>query len=245
VLRNLAVARLELGTGAPRSMHMSFHRDEERVLVIFEDDGNAAETSPALEEVRASVARMGGTLRDVALPGAGIRFHISLPLAMVVLEGMVVGVKGVRYVVPIDAIRMILQPESDRKFRVSAAEGREMLRIAENEIVAVHSLPGGGTTSSQTAPSQTAPSHGAATQDGPRRSVYVVLGAQGRSVAIPVDELIGQQLVLLRPLKGVLSRMQNMTGIALLAGGDVGMVVSANMLCAAQQNPGNSPSLRM
>lgn len=235
VLRNLAVARLELGTGAPRSMHMSFHRDEERVLVIFEDDGSAAETSPALDEVRASVSRMGGTLRDVALPGAGIRFHISLPLAMVVLEGMVVGVNGVRYVVPIDAIRMILQPESDRKFRVSAAEGREMLRIAENEIVAVHSLPGGVTTFSQST----------TTQDGPRRSVYVVLGAQGRSVAIPVDELIGQQLVLLRPLKGVLSRMQNMTGIALLAGGDVGMVVSANMLCAAQQNPGNSPSLRM
>ena len=231
ILRNLAVARLELGTESPRNLHISFHRDEERVLAIFEDDGVASEISPALEDLRANVTRMGGSLRQVALPGTGMRFHISLPLAMVVLEGMVVGVEGVRYVVPVDAIRMILQPEPDRRLRVSAAEGREMLRIGENEIVAVHSLPG---------------PRGGAPMQGSRRNVYVVVGAQGRSVAVPVDELIGQQLVLLRPLKGVLSGLQNMTGIALLAGGDVGMVVSANMLCAAQAPTHTvSTSLRM
>ena len=231
ILRNLAVARLELGAEAPRNLHISFHRDEERVLAIFEDDGTAAEASPALEDLRANVARMGGDLRQVALPGAGMRFHISLPLAMVVLEGMVVGVEGVRYVVPVDAIRMILQPEPDRRLRVSAAEGREMLRIGDNEIVAVQSLPG---------------PRGGAGAISSRRNVYVVVGAQGRSVAVPVDELIGQQLVLLRPLKGVLSGLQNMTGIALLAGGDVGMVISANMLCAAQApTHAVSTSLRM
>lgn len=231
ILRNLAVARLELGAEAPRNLHISFHRDEERVLAIFEDDGTAAEASPALEDLRANVARMGGDLRQVALPGAGMRFHISLPLAMVVLEGMVVGVEGVRYVVPVDAIRMILQPEPDRRLRVSAAEGREMLRIGDNEIVAVQSLPG---------------PRGGAESKSSRRNVYVVVGAQGRSVAVPVDELIGQQLVLLRPLKGVLSGLQNMTGIALLAGGDVGMVISANMLCAAQApTHAVSTSLRM
>lgn len=219
VLRNLAVARLEIGTGAPRSLHISFHRDEERVLAIYQDDGGSAESSAALDEVHAAVTRMGGELRQVALPGAGVRFHISLPLAMVVLEGMVVGVEGVRYVVPVDAIRMILQPDADRRFRVSAADGREMLRIGNDEIVAIQPLPG-----PQRAPGSAAQS----------RNVFVVLGVQGRSVAVPVDELVGQQLVLLRPLRGVLSGMQNMTGIALLAGGDVGMVVSANMLCAAQ-----------
>lgn len=230
ILRNLAVARLELGQGAPRKIHISFHRDEERVLAVFEDDGTPTETSPALTELRATVTRHGGDLRLVTLPGTGIRVHISLPLAMVVLEGMVVGVEGVRYVVPVDAIRMILQPESDRRIRVSAAEGREMLRIAENEIVAVRALP--GPRNAQTRPSE-------------RRNVYVVVGAQGRSVAVPVDELIGQQLVLLRPLKGVLSGLRNMTGIALLAGGDVGMVVSANMLCATQATHAVSTSLRM
>ncbi len=226
LLRSLFVMRLDLGPDAPQSIHIAFHRDEERVLAIIEDDGAVIDGSPVLDEIQTTLARSGGEIRRVALPTKGMRFHISMPLAMVVLDGMVVGVKGVRYVVPVDAIRMILQPETDVQFTVSAAEGQKMLRIAENEIVAVQPL--------------------AHSDDGRQgRGVYVVVGAQGRSVAVPVDELIGQQLVLLRPLRGVLSKVQNMTGIALLAGGDVGMVVSANMLCATARDTPRSPSLRM
>ena len=231
MLRNLVMLRLEQGQEAPSSIHVAFQRDEERVLAVFEDDGGNLEPSPALQDIQSGLQKMGGELRRVALPGKGMRFHISIPLAMVVLEGMVVGVQGVRYVMPVDAIRMILQPEKDVRIRISAAEGREMLRIAEDELVTVTTLGG-------------APA-GARNGEGRRRGVYVVLGAQGRSVAVPVDELIGQQLVLLRPLRGVLSRIENMTGIALLAGGDVGMVVSANMLCAANGSGTVAPSLRM
>lgn len=235
LLRSLVMLRLEQGDAAPSLIHITFQRDEERVLAVFEDDGGALDSATALHDIQEGLHKMGGEIRRVALPGKGMRFHISIPLAMVVLEGMVVGVEGVRYVMPVDAIRMILQPENDVRIRISAAEGREMLRIAENELVTVTTLGG-------------APK-GVARPEGRRRGVYVVLGTQGRSVAVPVDELIGQQLVLLRPLRGVLSRIENMTGIALLAGGDVGMVVSANMLCAANGFGvgvgGGIPSLRM
>lgn len=235
LLRNLVMLRLEQGDEAPSNIHIAFQRDEERVLAVFEDDGGTMEQGAALAEIQSGLQKMGGEIRRVSLPGKGMRFHISIPLAMVVLEGMVVGVKGVRYVMPVDAIRMILQPENDVRIRISAAEGREMLRIAEDELVTVTTLGGSA--------------EGCEGREGQRRGVYVVLGAQGQSVAVPVDELIGQQLVLLRPLRGVLSRIENMTGIALLAGGDVGMVVSANMLCAANGTgfgSGNGlPSLRM
>ncbi|MEY4982821.1 MAG: hypothetical protein RIR62_1087 [Pseudomonadota bacterium] len=214
VLRSLVMFRLDQAEGAPAAMHVAFQRDEERVLALLEDDGAAVIDAPVLDDIRATLQKLGGDIRAVALPGRGMRHHITVPLAMVVLEGMVVGVEGVRYVMPVDAIRMILQPEQDVRLRISAAGGREMLRIAPDEMVAVAALGSG----------QDHPREG-------RRGVYVVLGAQGRSVAVPVDELIGQQLVLLRPLKGVLSRINNMNGIALLAGGDVGMVVSPSSLC--------------
>jgi len=231
ILRALIMLRLEQREVAPSAIHVSFQRDEERVLAVVEDDGAAMDGAGPLKDIQEVLQKLGGDIRRVTLPGRGMRFHISIPLAMVVLEGMVVGVEGVRYVMPVDAIRMILQPENDVRIRVSAAEGRELLRIAENELVTVTTLGGAG---------QAAPVTGTR-----RRGVYVVLGAQGRSVAVPVDELIGQQLVLLRPLRGVLSRIENMTGIALLAGGEVGMVVSANMLCAANGSGAAAASLRM
>ncbi|NBO21021.1 MAG: chemotaxis protein CheA, partial [Rhodobacteraceae bacterium] len=213
MLRTLVLERLQAaGPAAPATIHMAFHRDEERMAVIVEDDGAHLGASPAIDAIEAELFTSGGDLRRVNLPGRGMRFHFTLPLAMVVLEGMVVGVDGVRYVMPVEAIRMILQPDEERRIRVSAADNHELLRIADSEYVPIRPL-------------------GAQTRDG-GRNVFVVLGVERQSIAIPVDELVGQQLVLLRPLRGVLRRVQNMTGIALLAGGDVGMVVSANQLCA-------------
>lgn len=43
----------------------------------------------------------------------------------------------------------------------------------------------------------------------------------------------GQQLVLLRPLRGVMSKIRDLSGVALLAGGEVGMVLAVNRLLAA------------
>lgn len=215
MLRSLVLERLQAtGQAAPSAIHMAFHRDEERMAVIVEDDGAHLGASAAIDAIEAELFTSGGDLRRVNLPGRGMRFHFTLPLAMVVLEGMVVGVDGVRYVMPVEAIRMILQPEEERRIRVSAADNHELLRIAENEYVPIRPL-------------------GLQARDG-GRNVFVVLGVERQSIAIPVDELVGQQLVLLRPLRGVLRHVQNMTGIALLAGGDVGMVVSANQLCAAR-----------
>lgn len=58
------------------------------------------------------------------------------------------------------------------------------------------------------------------------------------SVAIPVDVLVGQQLVLLRPLRGVMARLRNVTGVTLLTGGDVGVVLPPGALCGQPEGPG-------
>lgn len=216
LLRNLTATRLAAACGV-RRIHMSFARDEDRVVAVIEDDGDPAK--PAISDgVHATAAAMDATLRHVVLPGAGLRFQVALPVGMVVMDGLVVGIGGIRYVLPVDAVRVILQPGYGRLIRASAAEGQEWLRIARDEIVTVRPL---------------SPGHGTAGQ-----GVFVVLSAQGLSVAVPVDEVIGQQLVHLRPLKGVLAGLPNLTGIALLAGGEVGMVVSVSGLCAA---PGHGP----
>jgi chemotaxis protein histidine kinase CheA len=76
-----------------------------------------------------------------------------------------------------------------------------------------------------------APAHNARSASSSRGKVHVVLGRAGQSVAIPVDDLVGQQLVLLRPLRGLMSRMRNVSGVALLSGGDVGVVLSPRALC--------------
>ncbi|WP_420023889.1 Hpt domain-containing protein [Cereibacter azotoformans] len=223
LLRGLVAIRLERPERAPSSLHVTLRRDEERVMVTLQDDGAPQPDTPALVDLAAGIARSNGSFRAVPLPGGGMRFHLALPLSMVVLEGMVVGVDGVRYVLPVDSIRTILQVEPSAAMTISAAGGQRVLRISETEIVAIHALRGH-------------PAEGRRDRPWPAsRRVFVILGTGARSVAVPVDELVGQQLVLLRPLRGVLARLTHLTGLALLAGGDVGMVLSANRICEPAQ----------
>ncbi|SNX67789.1 two-component system chemotaxis sensor kinase CheA [Cereibacter ovatus] len=222
VLRGLVAIRMEPAGGGAAQLHVSLRRDEERVIVMVQDDGGPQADTPAFTDLVAGIKRLNGSFRAVPVPGGGLRFHIGLPLSMVVLEGMVVGVDGVRYVVPVDAIRTILQVEPEMLMTISAAGGQRVLRISDSEIVAIHRLRGHPLEGGRDRPWP------------PLRRVFVILGNAGRSVAIPVDELVGQQLVLLRLLRGVLSRLNHLTGLALLAGGDVGMVLSANRICEPQ-----------
>lgn len=217
VLRALLLHRLDRAEGAPANIHIALTREEERIRIAIADDGTPEAEGAAASVLGGLLAPMNGRLRGVVPPGGGMRFHLSLPLSMVVVEGMVVGVGGVRYVLPVEAIRRIVQPADEQAFRVSAGGGPMMLRLSQDEIVAIHALPGRD--------GSTPPGHGG--------EVFVVLGMAGQALALPVDEVIGQQLVLLRPLRGVLRRIRHLTGLAILAGGEIGMVVSAGALFVA------------
>ncbi len=218
MLRVLLTQRLT-GEMAPQNLHMAFHRDDERVLVTIEDDGEFTDGAEIRTKLDAQLKATSNEMRLIELPGGkGMRFHISMPLAMVVLEGMVVGIGGIRYVIPVDTIQSIIQPQIEALRPISAASGRMVLRMEDGKMVTVHAMDGRQNQSLK------------GLDDNGNRRVFVILGTGGKTLAVPVDELLGQQLVLLRPLKGVLRQMRNLTGIALLAGGEVGMVLSTNSL---------------
>lgn len=218
MLRIMLTHRLNMPERAPSNIHMSFHRDDERVLVTLEDDGKGIEDENLVTSLAAQIHATSSELRQIVLPGGkGMRYHISMPLSMVVLEGMVVGVGGIRYVIPVDTIQTIVQPSLEAIRSISAANGRRMLRMDDGKMVSVQFL-------------NEKSSRDLAGDANGKRRVFVVLGVGEKSLAVPVDELLGQQLVLLRPLRGVLRHMRNLTGIALLAGGEVGMVLSTNAL---------------
>lgn len=227
VLRPLVQARLADLDEGPKRMHLSVRRGDDLLLVTLEDNGGTRSEPTRLAQAEAELTRAGGQLRAVTLPGGGLRHHISLPMNLIVLEGMVVGAGGTRYVLPVAAIRTILQPDPANLVEVSATGGSRWLRLGEDEVVAIRSL------------NPVSDEHAVA--EGPSR-VHIILSHEEGSVAIPVDELIGQQLVLLRPLRGVMSRVRKVSGVALQAGGDVGMVLSPRALLNLRQ-AGIEPSM--
>ncbi len=133
---------------------------------------------------------------------------------MVVLDGMVVRVGEYRYVVPLDAIQRIVHSGFEDVMRLSASEGRHMLNWGP-----AMSCP---SISSRRMPKKASRS---TMRPAAERYLFVVVGKQSQRLALQVDELMGQQLVLIRPLRGYLTGIRGVTGCALLGGGDVGMVL--------------------
>ena len=216
-LRGLLKALVNLRLGgdhAATRFHVSIEAESDHVRVEVTDNSPSPATRSGLAEIEADLQRKKGALRHARLPaGAGMRFHIKVPQHMIVLDGMVVRVGPVHYVLPIDAIQRILQ--TDRLMPVTAAGDVRMLNMGEDGLVPVHPL---------------CAQRGA--QAGSAR-LFVIVSSNGRRTAIPVDELLGQQLVLLRPLQGVLSSVRDMSGIAILSGGEVGMVVAVSAIASS------------
>lgn len=205
--------------------------------MVIEDDGSAPVDEINLRECMERIDADGGELRVVDLPDRGVRFHVTMPLHMIVLDGMVVKVGDVNYVVPIDSILRIQQTEGKGVLGVSASEGQRMLEIGNHQHVPIHRLAGSVANSSAVpkfdAPEMPKKSH---TKNNLTRgdvTTFVIVRNEDFQMAIPVDELMGQQLVLLRPLRGVMSKIRDLSGVALLAGGEVGMVLAVNRLLAA------------
>lgn len=248
VLRPLVMACIAADEPVARQLHLVVQRSEDQVSVTLDVDGASPPDSAALASIRADLSRAGGQLRCVKPPKGGYRFHIDLPMNLVVIDGMVVGAGGTRYVLPIDSIRTILQPAPDAFIDVAAAGAHKMLRLSSDEVIKIQPLSALQHQSFvQQSPELSAVSMMQLDSDQPDQtelpvplvpqaskisnSVIVVLGREGNSVAVPVDDLVGQQLVLLRPLRGVMSGLKNVSGVALLSGGDVGMVLSPRALC--------------
>ena len=196
---------------------------------------NSDEGGVDLAAVRNQLRHLGGDLRVNNLPAGGMRFLLTMPLAMVVLEGMAVRVGEVQYVVPIDVIQRIVRSGEDELMQVSADGGRYMLRLAVDDVLPIQFLRGNGQSEGGAgAVRLSALQQDSGSNGDELKHLFVVVGRNGQRTALSIDELIGQQQVLIRPLHGYLSGIRGVTGCALLSSGDVGMVLDMSYVLSQE-----------
>jgi len=161
-----------------------------------------------MDVVKKQIQKLRGRIDIESAPGRGTSFFLRLPLTLAMIDGLVVGVGGERYVLPIFSVREMLRPTAEMMFTV---ENRQEMALVRNSLLPVVRLYRrfGVTPRSDVA----------------AESLLIVAEAAGKSSCLMVDELLGKQEVVIKSLGESLKDITGVAGCAILGDGRVGLIL--------------------
>jgi len=156
--------------------------------------------------VHEKIERLGGSIALESRAGAGTTFRIVLPLTLATFRGILVRASGRLFVIPASSV--------ERVVRVAV----EDIRTVENR----ETISLGGQTVSLARLGDTLELPRKAASGGSGETIRaVVLGAGLARIAFQVDEVLGEQEVLVKTLGPQLARVRNVAGASVLGTGEV------------------------
>lgn len=166
-----------------------------------------------MDVVKKNILALGGTVDLHSQAGLGTTISIRLPLTLAILDGMSIRVGSDTFIVPINCVTESLQPAPEQIHSV-AGSGR-VVRV-RGEYLPL--LPLGALFGI------------AAEHEDPTRGVMVLIEAEGRRVALQVDELLAQQQVVIKSLEANYRRVAGISGATILGDGQVALILDTAAL---------------
>lgn len=198
--------------GLPVSDQMS---DDEVWQLIFAPGFSTAEAvsdvsgrGVGMDVVKRNIQNMGGHVEVLSTPGQGTTTRIILPLTLAILDGMSVRVGNEVFIVPVSAVIESLQPRKEELHSMSG--GDVLLKVREDylPVVPVH---------------QALDVTDAITEPG--AGIAVIVHAEGRRYAMLVDELVGQQQVVVKNLETNYRKVPGVSAATILGDGRVALIL--------------------
>jgi two-component system chemotaxis sensor kinase CheA len=216
--------------------------DEQVRMLIFEPGFSTKDTisdlsgrGVGMDVVKRNVQQLNGSVTLDSEKGRGSTMAIELPLTLAILEGLLVRIGDRTLVLPLLSVVET----------VPLREG-QIVRLAERgEVVVIReeSIPLLRLTRFLNLPQQTASASLASEQAGSRR-LAVIVEANRRKVGLVVDELLGQQQVVVKSLEKNLRKIDGLMGATILGDGrvapivDVAAIGSMNLFSLQNQTKG-------
>jgi two-component system chemotaxis sensor kinase CheA len=161
-----------------------------------------------MDVVRRNVEDLGGSIDLRSEPGRGSCFTITLPLTLAIVDGQSVAVGAETYIVPLTAIVESLQM---RTASVSRLGGRGEVLSFRGDYLPVVRLNEVFNTPQREAPGD----------DG----LVMIVEGDGKRVGLCVDELLGQQQVVVKTLEGNYGHVDGIAGATIMGDGAVALIL--------------------
>jgi len=166
-----------------------------------------------MDVVRSNIASLGGAVEVASAPGQGVRFTVRLPLTLAILDGLSVQVGAHVYILPLVNIAESIRLRADQVSRL--AGGAEVFAL-QNEYLPLIRLY----DVFHIAPRSTDLSQGS----------VVVIEIDGKRAGLYVDDLLGQQQVVIKNLEAHYRRVEGISAATILGDGTVAMILDVSGL---------------
>ncbi|MEL4871357.1 chemotaxis protein CheA [Pantoea agglomerans] len=188
--------------------------DDDVWMLIFAAGFSTAESvtdvsgrGVGMDVVRRNILAMGGHVDVLSTPGAGTTIRIILPLTLAILDGMLVKVGDEIYVLPLGAVMESLRPTDEMLCRFV---GEERLLQVRGEYLPLVLLRQRLSVAGE-----------APADDG----IVVIVQSAGCRYALWVDQLIGQQQVVVKNLEHNYRKVPGVSAATILGDGSVALIL--------------------
>jgi len=171
-----------------------------------------------MDVVRRNIEALRGSIDIASTEGVGSTFTIRLPLTLAVIDGLVVMVGSQRYILPILSIEQSVRPAPGQ---VSTVQGRGEMCLVRGSLlplVRLHKTFGIANARQE-----------------PTEALIVIVHDNHRRCCLLVDELAGQQQVVIKSLGEGVGQVPGVSGAAILGDGNISLILDVPGLLAVKR----------
>ena len=166
-----------------------------------------------MDVVKRNITAMGGSVDIRSARGFGTTISISLPLTLAILDGMTIRCGEEIYILPLGYVVESLQP---RREDIREIAGRGQVLKVRGEylpLIALHAV------------FDIEPKSG-----DPADGIVVILESEGKRAALLIDDLVGQQHVVVKNLEANYRKVSGISGATILGDGGVSLILDVAAL---------------
>ena len=165
-----------------------------------------------LDVVKSKIESLSGEVEVKSVLGEGSTWIIRLPLTLAIIQALMVTVGGEKYAISLGSIQTI---EDIRPDEIKFVQNRDVINLRGSVIPIIRLSNELDIESSKS----------------PDENLVVVIVKKGEKLAgLVVDELIGQQEIVIKSLGKYITKCKIISGATILGDGEVALILDANAL---------------
>ena len=174
---------------------------------------NVSGRGVGLDVVKTHIEKLNGTVTVESEMNVGTRFIIKLPLTLAIIQGLLVRVGEQIYSIPITSV---IESHRVKGEEIRCIDNYEVFNVREevNSLLRLNRLFGIASNDTD--------------EDG--YNYIVIVGTEDKKVGLMVDSLIGEEDVVIKPLKDQFTSSPGIAGASILGDGSVSLIIDVGQL---------------